>query len=130
MVYAKKDLKKNGEIQMIKKDSSTENIRIGRRIKTLREKRSITQKELADRVMISPSSITRLESGETMVSVQTLQLIARSLKVPAGVFLDEQREDIEFDDPEVMELLKKCTPSQREKLNQIFKLILDCFLEK
>lgn len=56
---------------MIKKDSSTENIRIGRRIKTLREKRSITQKELADRVMISPSSITRLESGETMVSVQT-----------------------------------------------------------
>ncbi|MFR9164034.1 MAG: helix-turn-helix domain-containing protein [Lachnospiraceae bacterium] len=130
MVYAKKDLKKNGGIQMIKKDSSTENIRIGRRIKTLREKRSITQKELADRVMISPSSITRLESGETMVSVQTLQLIARSLKVPAGVFLDEQREDIEFDDPEVMELLKKCTPSQREKLNQIFKLILDCFLEK
>ena len=109
---------------MIKKDSSTENIRIGRRIKTLREKRSITQKELADRVMISPSSITRLESGETMVSVQTLQLIARSLKVPAGVFLDEQREDIEFDDPEVMELLKKCTPSQREKLNQIFKLIV------
>ena len=72
MVYAKKDLKKNGGIQMIKKDSSTENIRIGRRIKTLREKRSITQKELADRVMISPSSITRLESGETMVSVQTL----------------------------------------------------------
>lgn len=130
MVYVKKDLKKNGGIQMIKKDSSTENIRIGRRIKTLREKRSITQKELADRVMISPSSITRLESGETMVSVQTLQLIARSLKVPAGVFLDEQREDIEFDDPEVMELLKKCTPSQREKLNQIFKLILDCFLEK
>ena len=130
MVYAKKDLKKNGGIQMIKKDSSTENIRIGRRIKTLREKRSITQKELADRVMISPSSITRLESGETMVSVQTLQLIARSLKVPAGVFLDEQREDIEFDDPEVMELLKKCTPSQREKLNQIFKLILDRFLEK
>ena len=130
MVYAKKDLKKNGGIQMIKKDSSTENIRIGRRIKTLLEKRSITQKELADRVMISPSSITRLESGETMVSVQTLQLIARSLKVPAGVFLDEQREDIEFDDPEVMELLKKCTPSQREKLNQIFKLILDCFLEK
>lgn len=130
MVYAKKDLKKNGGIQMIKKDSSTENIRIGRRIKTLREKQSITQKELADRVMISPSSITRLESGETMVSVQTLQLIARSLKVPVGVFLDEQREDIEFDDPEVMELLKKCTPSQREKLNQIFKLILDCFLEK
>ena len=69
MVYAKKDLKKNGGIQMIKKDSSTENIRIGRRIKTLREKRSITQKELAVRVMISPSSITRLESGETMVSV-------------------------------------------------------------
>lgn len=86
MVYAKKDLKKNGGIQMIKKDSSTENIRIGRRIKTLREKRSITQKELADRVMISPSSITRLESGETMVSVQTLQLIARSLKVQQGYF--------------------------------------------
>ncbi|MCU6801491.1 helix-turn-helix domain-containing protein [Alitiscatomonas aceti] len=114
---------------MIKKDSSTENIRIGRRIKTLRVKRSITQKELADRVMISPSSITRLESGETMVSVQILQRIAKSLKVPVGVFWDEQREDIEFDDPEVMELLKKCTPSQREKLNQIFKLILDCFLE-
>lgn len=49
-----------------KKNIPKGDFKIGQRVKTLREGQSLTQKELADMVAISPSSIARLESGETM----------------------------------------------------------------
>ncbi|WP_432765162.1 helix-turn-helix domain-containing protein [Hungatella effluvii] len=42
---------------------------IGQRVKELRMKQNLTQKELAELVMGSPSSITRLETGQIMVSI-------------------------------------------------------------
>ena len=62
-----------------KKNIPKGDFKIGQRVKTLREGQSLTQKELADMVAISPSSIARLESGETMTSVSTLLKIAEAL---------------------------------------------------
>ena len=61
-----------------KKNIPKGDFKIGQRVKTLREGQSLTQKELADMVAISPSSIARLESGETMTSVSTLLKIAEA----------------------------------------------------
>lgn len=57
-------------------------VEIGQRIRRLRKYLRMTQKELAEKVMISPSSITRLESGQIMVSLFTLIEIAKVLQVP------------------------------------------------
>ena len=57
---------------MEKKNVSKGDIAIGQRIRKIREEKSMTQKKLAEKVMVSPSSITRLESGQTMVSVFTI----------------------------------------------------------
>ena len=62
-----------------KKNIPKGDFKIGQRVKTLREGQSLTQKELADMVAISPSSIARLESGETMTSVSAFCGAQRTL---------------------------------------------------
>ena len=56
-------------------------VKIGSRVRELREIRGMTQKMLADKVMVSGSCITRLESGETIMSIFSLIKIADVLDV-------------------------------------------------
>jgi len=53
--------------------------RFGRRVKAARAAKGLTQKELGDRVGLSPSYIGRIERGERLKIVERLHLIARSL---------------------------------------------------
>ena len=78
--------------------TAKESINIGQRVKTLREGQSLTQKELADMVAISPSSIARLESGETMTSVSTLLKIAEALNTSISSIVASANENIQFQD--------------------------------
>lgn len=52
---------------------------IGKEIKKARLKNSMTQEELAELVELSLSCISRLETGKTMVSVEKLYCIAKTL---------------------------------------------------
>ena len=74
---------------MKKEDSTFENnaIEIGKRVRRFRKYCHITQRELAERVMVSQSSITRLETGETMPSVFTMMCIAEVLHAPISKLL-------------------------------------------
>jgi DNA-binding XRE family transcriptional regulator len=55
--------------------------RLGRRIATLREERGIaTQRELAKRIGVDPSTIYRLESGLVTCSTQTIRALCRVLR--------------------------------------------------
>lgn len=102
---------------------------IGKRVKEFREKNHITQKALAEKVMISPSSITRLELGETMVSIFTMMQIAEVLNVSISSILEEY-EELQEGGGELLELSKKlgkCTPEQRRVLIQSFENIINAF---
>lgn len=102
------------------------NIEVGQRIRRLRKYRQMTQKELAEKVMISPSSITRLESGKIMVSVFAIMEIAKTLQVPVSVILMDNADDFEEDELAIIiAKLRKCTPEQRKVLLQGFEQMLD-----
>ena len=58
---------------------------IGSRIKELKIRKSLTQKQLADAVMVS----ARLETGESMVSVYTIIRIAETLDDSTSAILME-----------------------------------------
>ncbi|RKJ06014.1 XRE family transcriptional regulator [bacterium D16-54] len=107
-------------------------VEIGQRIRRLRKYLRMTQKELAEKVMISPSSITRLESGQIMVSLFTLIEIAKVLQVPVSTILAENHKSgIEAELSQVTLKLAKCTPEQRKALIQCFELMVDAiFFEK
>lgn len=56
-------------------------IKVGKRVREVRERRNMTQEFLAEKTDLSISAISRLENGKTMVSVDTLCHIADALEV-------------------------------------------------
>lgn len=54
---------------------------IGRRIKIARIKADLTQERLAERVNVSPSHMSNIETGTTRVSLTALVAIANALSV-------------------------------------------------
>ena len=61
--------------------------KLGKRVKRLREKMDLTQKELGERVNVNPRTIQRVEAGEFPVGIHTLLLIASVLETDASVLL-------------------------------------------
>jgi len=54
---------------------------VGQRIKTIRQKKGITQDQLADLTGLNRVHLYRLESGKQSMTLHTLKLIADSLEV-------------------------------------------------
>jgi transcriptional regulator with XRE-family HTH domain len=63
----------------------TANDTLGARLRTEREQRGLTLRELARRLEVSPSLVSQIETGKTQPSVRTLYAIVTEL----GVSLDE-----------------------------------------
>ena len=61
---------------------------IGTRIKQLREERRITGKDLAERIGLSPSQMTRIEKGQRRVDSEVIQRLAEALELPPAAFFD------------------------------------------
>ncbi len=61
---------------------------IGTRIKQLREERSITGKDLAERIGLSPSQMTRIEKGQRRVDSEVILRLADALELPPAAFFD------------------------------------------
>ncbi len=93
---------------------------IGERIKQLRTLKGLTQKGLADLVMISSSSIARLEKGQTMVSVFTIIEIAKALGVSVSEILSDKSV---FDETELANVIVKLKEYPHEKR----RTIIQCF---
>ena len=62
---------------------------IGARIKQLREERRITGKDLAERIGLSPSQMTRLEKGQRRVDSEVILKLAEALELPPAAFFAE-----------------------------------------
>lgn len=56
------------------------------RLRLARERRALTQKDLAERIGLSPRALTNLESGASAPSESTLALLADALDFPAQFF--------------------------------------------
>lgn len=105
-------------------------IKIGNRVKEYRKIRKLTQRKLAELVMVSPSSITRLEKGQIMVSVFTMIEIAKVLDVSISYLLVGENCKETFDGMEfliIYEKLGKCSVKQRRHLIHAFEHMIDAF---
>jgi len=65
--------------------------RIGSRLNMLRKQRGLTLSEIARQTHLSPSLLSRIENGQIMPSIQTLQLIADTLKMDIGFFFHQEQ---------------------------------------
>jgi transcriptional regulator with XRE-family HTH domain len=62
---------------------------VGRKIRQLRRQRKLTQVELAERIGIHQSDLSRMEQGEYRVGLDTLLKILQAFDLSIGDFFDE-----------------------------------------
>jgi len=62
---------------------------VGRKIRQLRRQRKLTQVELADRIGIHQSDLSRMEKGEYKVGLDTLLQILQTFDLSIGDFFEE-----------------------------------------
>jgi transcriptional regulator with XRE-family HTH domain len=70
---------------------------VGRKIRQLRKQRKLTQVELADRIGIHQSDLSRMEQGEYKVGLDTLLKVLQTFDLSIGEFFDESRGQTAFD---------------------------------
>lgn len=88
---------------------------IGRRIKSRREDLKLTQAELANKVGVTPSSITNYESDTSHPKEAILYKLFESLKCDANyLFQDEMKNYGGIDDPDKQRLI-----NNYDKLNLV-----------
>ena len=62
---------------------------VGRKIRQLRRQRKLTQVELAERIGVHQSDLSRMEQGEYKVGLDTLLKILQTFDLSIGDFFDE-----------------------------------------
>jgi transcriptional regulator with XRE-family HTH domain len=61
---------------------------IGDNIRRIREKKRLSQKELAAAIEVAPTQYSRVETGKVMPALKTLMKIAKTLDVPLDALVN------------------------------------------
>lgn len=97
---------------------------IGQRIRKYRKAYSLSQEQLADKVGISPTHMSHIETGNTKLSLPVLVKISKALSV--------QTDELLFDKPqvnktilteEIINILNSCSPRDMYILIDVMKAI-------
>ncbi len=92
---------------------------VGPKIRQLRKERKQTQTELASRIGIQQSDLSRMEKGEYRVSLDTLFKILAVFDVSISEFFDDvNKESLTPRDVQVMRDLKRLPGSARREVEE------------
>lgn len=92
---------------------------VGPKIRQLRKERKLTQTELASRIGIQQSDLSRMEKGEYRVSLDTLFKILAVFNVSISEFFDDvNKESLTPRDVQVMRDLKRLPSSARREVEE------------
>jgi len=73
--------------------SSETDLAIGLALKSIREDRQLSARQLATKASVSPAMISRIESGQVSPSISTLTALSRALDVPLVSLFRETASD-------------------------------------
>lgn len=97
---------------------------IGGKIKLKRGKRGLTQAQLAELLSMSPEYVSRIERGNTHLSLSTLVQISEHLDVSAGYILDGSTTgDVNYALGEFADILEGLSSDKRKLLLEISKVV-------
>ena len=95
--------------------------KLGNKIRELRIKRSLTQEMLAEKINLSPKSLSQIELGNNFVSAETLDSICIALEInPKSLFDFEELEIKKEDYLDEINIKLKHNP---QLLKTIYKII-------
>jgi transcriptional regulator with XRE-family HTH domain len=76
-------------------------MRVGLRIKKIRENRSYTQEYMADKLNISQNTYSKIETGGIKLTVDRLKDISGILEIPIEDFLNDDSQTFNFNNNQV-----------------------------
>lgn len=93
---------------------------VGRKIRLLRKERHLTQTELAQRLGIQQSDLSRMEKGEYRVSLDTLFKILAEFRIGVGEFFEEvARESLTPSDLRLVSDFHELDPSSQREVESL-----------
>ena len=95
---------------------------IGQRIRKIRKARNISQEELAEKIGISTTHMSHIETGNTKLSLPVFVNLAAALEVPADDLLSDNgsvNRRVAIDD--MMQIFDTCTTQQIKIIGDIVK---------
>ncbi len=108
------------------KQDSKQMQELGERIRLARRDKNMTQEELAFKVGVTATRISKIENGKTVTKINTFSRIVDALQVSADYLLRaETPQAAELTKMEIVELLDGCTVSELQMAKKTIKLILD-----
>lgn len=97
---------------------------IGQRIRKIRKARGLSQEKLAEKVGISTTHMSHIETANTKMSLPTFAEIASALEVRTDELLyDNRPEDRSASISYITELLDSCTIQQVRIIEDIVKAV-------
>ena len=89
---------------------------VGRKIRQLRRQRKLTQVELAERIGIHQSDLSRMEQGEYKVGVVPLLKVLQTFDLSIGDFFDESNRS-----ESVFDKFKTLSPSAQKEVESFIE---------
>jgi len=77
--------------------------RVGLRVRTVRRERGLTQEDVAAAIGKTVETVSNIERGQTLASLETLEALSSYLRIPMREFFDGDGRDPK-DDPRRFEL--------------------------
>ncbi len=103
---------------------------IGQRIKEARLEKNITQEELADKLDLSVTYISRVENGNSHINLNRLSQVCNVLEISEGTLLNGVYNKSEnYLNKEFADLLKNTTPKKQKLIYEMAKTIAKMDLE-
>lgn len=91
----------------------------GKKIKEKRLQQSLTQEQLAERVGISPKSLSQIELGNNFISAENLEQLCNALNIQPKNLFDFEKDNTE----EVMDFVCRKLKHNPVLLDKIYKII-------
>ncbi len=95
---------------------------IGQRIRKVRKAQQLSQEQLAEKIGISTTHMSHIETGNTKLSLAVLVSLATVLNVSADTLLFQSSDNQKigaFND--IQEVFDSCTPQQAKVLVEVIK---------
>lgn len=97
--------------------------RIGQQIRKYRKAHRLSQEQLAERIGISVTHMSHIETGNTKLSLPVLVELSKALEVSADALLFERLPDRAIVYTELQEVLEECTTTQIRVITDVAKTI-------
>ena len=110
---------------------STELIELGERIRKRRQKMKLSQESFAEKAGISVNTVSRIEGGQTAMSVEIFRKMIEILETDANILMGKERDDAEkrkqFE--KVFYRIQKMEGKEQKIIMQTIDSLIDSFNE-